>query len=258
MKLSERNTNESLGQVLALLGQRVRNGRTSKGLSRRALSELSGVSPRYLAQLESGVGNISIGVLLKIATVLEMTLAALLATALPLDNLRARRIALIGLRGAGKSTLGRLAAAELNTSFVELNTEIEAASGMPVGEVFALYGEAGYRRLECEALEKIVAEHDNLILAVAGGIVAAPRSYAYLETHFARIWLKARAEEHLKRVQMQGDERPMIGHQDALSDLKAILINRQGLYSRATAQVDTAGQAETESLAALLGAIERL
>ncbi len=276
-------------RFLATVGERVRAARARKGMSRRVLSEISGVSPRYLAQLESGKGNISIALLLKISSALDFSIEWLVseddpwnsqtamarylfgnATAVQrrrvldiletesIDNMRSGRIALIGLRGAGKSTLGRLAAARLGLPFLELNQEIEAASGMPVNEVFSLYGQDGYRRLERQALERIVATHETLILAVAGGIVSEPETYNYFLRHFGAIWLKARPQEHMARVQGQGDERPMVGNPDAMADLRRILSSREILYARAEAEIDTSGATLEESLHALLDTMHGL
>jgi len=271
---------------LGMVGARVRAARARKGMSRRVLSEMSGVSPRYLAQLESGKGNISIALLLKIAVALDFKVEwlvseddpwtsesasmrylfanatraqrshvlAVLESGRP-ETRRAGRIALIGLRGAGKSTLGRAAAERLNMPFLELNAEIESASGMPVNEVFSLYGQEGYRRLERQALERIVATHENLILAVAGGIVSEPDTYTYFLRHYYSIWLQASPDEHMARVQKQGDERPMVGNPDAMADLRRILASREALYARAEARVDTSGQTPAQSLETLLGRI---
>jgi XRE family transcriptional regulator, aerobic/anaerobic benzoate catabolism transcriptional regulator len=273
-------------KFLAMLGKRVRWARAKRTLSRQALSEMSGISLRYLAQLESGKGNVSVSLLLKIANALDIDLSDLVAadersdsssaglyhmfnqatpvqrqmalealrTVAPLD-LRAGRIALIGLRGAGKSTLGRLAAAEMDLPFLELDQEIESASGMPVNEVFSLYGQDVYRRLERQALEKIAASHDSLILAVAGGIVTDLETYAYCLHNFRTIWLKAPPEEHMARVRKQGDERPMSGNPDAMNDLRRILKSRETQYSKAQAIVDTSGCDVVESLQFLLAAI---
>lgn len=280
-------TDSQLENFLAMVGDRVRSARNRKGMSRRVLSEISGVSPRYLAQLEGGQGNISIALLMKIAAALDFNIEWLvgeddpwssetamarylfsnatrdqrrkvldiLETENP-ENTRARRIALIGLRGAGKSTLGRLAAAELGLPFLELNEEIEASIGMPVNEVFSLYGQDGYRRLERQALERIVATHENLILAVAGGIVSEPETYNYFLRHYNAIWLKAQPEEHMARVQGQGDERPMTGNPDAMMDLRNILNSREVLYAKASAEIDTSNSSQGESLAALLRTIK--
>ncbi len=271
---------------LARVGDRVRQARARKGMSRRELSERSGVSPRYLAQLEGGKGNISIALLQRVAEALDFNIEWLVAEEDPwtseaamarylfgkatrdqrrrvmaiLDgetpaSSRAGRIALIGLRGAGKSTLGRQAAAHLGLPFLELNDEIEAACGMPVNEVFSLYGQEGYRRLERQALERIVETHDSVILAVAGGIVSEPETYTYFLRHYTAIWLKARPEEHMARVQGQGDQRPMAGYSDAMADLKRILHSREALYAMAEAQVDTSNITQEESLRRLLDVI---
>ena len=218
---------------VSMVGDRVRMARARRGISRKVLSELSGVSQRYLAQLEGGQGNISIALLKRIAVALDhriewlvgeddpwnsdaLRVAALFRAAtveqkrrvlalLDPDNAgeqRGRRVALIGLRGAGKSTLGRLAAAARDIPFVELNAEIEATSGMPVNELMALYGQEGYRRLERHAVERIAAAHDSVILAVAGGIVSEPDTFNS-SCGTSTIWLKAKPEEHMSRVRKQ-------------------------------------------------------
>jgi XRE family aerobic/anaerobic benzoate catabolism transcriptional regulator len=274
-------------RLLVLVGERVRSARARMGLSRRALAEKSGVSQRYLAQLESGQGNISIGLLLRIARALDFRIEWLIADEDPwtseivmissllrsatreqrervLEILdpenpglrRARRIAMIGLRGAGKSTLGRLTAAHLKLPFLELNEDIEQASGMPVDELIALYGQEGYRHLERQSLERVVATRDTVVLAVAGGIVSQPETFNYLLRNFHTIWLKADPEEHMARVRGQGDERPMAGNPDAMAELRNILTSREALYSRAEAHVDTAKATLEESLAAVIGAID--
>lgn len=152
---------------------------------------------------------------------------------------RARRIALIGLRGAGKSTLGRMAAKRIGLPFLELNEEIEQASGMPVNEVIALYGQEGYRRLERQSLERIVATHSEIVLAAAGGIVSEPETFNYLLRNYHTIWLKASPEEHMARVRAQGDERPMAGNPEAMDELRSILMSREALYRIAEARVNT-------------------
>ena len=284
---SEDKEKAQIARLLATVGNRVRKARSLASLSRRALSEKSGVSQRYLAQLESGQGNISIALLLSIAHALDFKLEWLVAEDDPwssetgvismllpgatkeqllrvvelldpehINQKRAKRIALIGLRGAGKSTLGRLCADELGLTFLELNDEIQSASGIPVHEVIALYGQEGYRHLEHQALERVVATHEELVLAVAGGIVSQPDTFNYLLRNYHTIWLKAAPEEHMTRVREQGDERPMAGNGDAITELRTILKNREKLYERAEARVDTSCQTLDDSLAAVITVIK--
>jgi XRE family aerobic/anaerobic benzoate catabolism transcriptional regulator len=276
----------NIQRLLVSVGERVRNARARMGISRRMLAEKSGVSQRYLAQLEVGQGNISIGLLLRIAEALDfriewlvgeddpwtseiVSITSLLRSAtraqrervreiLVPENpgtRRAQRIAFIGLRGAGKSTLGRLAAAELGLPFKELNDDIQEASGMPAGEVMALYGPEGYRHLERQSLERLVALHDRLLLAAAGGIVSQPDTFKYLLRNYHTVWLKAEPEEHMTRVRGQGDERPMAGNPHAMAELRNILKSREVLYAQAEAHVDTSKSTLSESLQAVLEAI---
>jgi XRE family aerobic/anaerobic benzoate catabolism transcriptional regulator len=164
----------------------------------------------------------------------------------------------VGLRGAGKSTLGEMLGRRLGLSFIELNREIEEQSGMPVNEIMALYGQEGYRRLERQALERIVAVSDALVLAVAGGIVSEPETYGYLLRNFHTVWLKAAPEEHMQRVRAQGDERPMAGNPKAMDELKSILTSREALYARAEAMINTTGKPPNESLRELLEVVQSL
>jgi len=273
--------------LIARVGERVRKARELKGIPRRVLSDISGVSPRYLALLEAGEGNISIGLLQRVATALDhriewlvgeddpwtsdtLRMADLFRTAStetrtqvmsilspqPEHSLRARRICLIGLRGAGKSTLGARAGQALGIPFVELNREIEDQAGMAVTEVLALYGQEGYRRLEAQAISRIVATHDTMILAVAGGIVAEPETYKALLAQFHTIWVKAAPEDHMARVRAQGDTRPMAGNPEAMEQLRHILTSREALYDQARARLDTSGRSEDQSLSDLLALIE--
>lgn len=273
----------SVKDLIARVGDRVRKARERRGIPRRVLSEISGVSPRYLAQLEAGEGNISIGLLQRVAVALDhriewlvgeddpwtsdaVRVADLFRVANtevqqsvlqvlnpePAQVMRAQRICLVGLRGAGKSTLGARLGNALGVPFVELNAEIEEQSGMPVDEVMALYGQEGYRKLEAQAVSRVIATHETLILAVAGGIVAEPETYNSLLSHFHTIWLRASPSEHMDRVRAQGDERPMAGNPEAMEQLKSILQSREALYDKARAQLDTAGQTIDTSLEALL------
>jgi len=270
---------------VAKVGEEVRRARERKGLTRKRLSELSGVSLRYLAQLEAGEGNISIALLHRVAAALDARVEALVggegapeaarvaalyraaspaARARVLEILdpeargRRQRIALIGLRGAGKTTLGRRLGESLGLPFVELNREIEAQSGMAVNEVIALYGQEGYRRLERQALERVVATQDRLVLAAAGGLVTAPDTFSFLRAHFHTVWLKAAPEEHMQRVRAQGDERPMAGNPKAMEELNALLAGREALYASAAATVDTSGRTPAASAADLERAVRAL
>lgn len=273
-------------EFIRVVGERVRVARARKAVSRKALSEASGVSLRYLAQLEGGEGNISISLLRRISKALDHRIEWLVGDDDPWtsdavrvasqfraasseqrrrvlsildpensDMQRGQRIALIGLRGAGKSTLGRLAAEALDVPFVELNAEIEQNSGMPVNEVLAMYGQEGYRRLERHALEQLAASPNPIILAVAGGIVSEPDTYNILLRNFHTIWLKAKPQEHMGRVRKQGDLRPMAGNPAAMDELRSILTSRESLYSRAETQIDTSEKTVDQSLADVISVI---
>lgn len=275
-------------QVVQRLARRVAKLRKLRGMPRRVLSERSGVSPRYLAQLEAAEGNISLRLLHRVAQALDVPVVALLADAPPMERdarqiatlfqnatpkvqdqvrallapqdpgfLRAGRICLIGLRGAGKSTLGKLAGKALNLPFVELNAEIETAAQMPLSDVMAFYGEAGYRRLEAEALAQVTATHDRVVLAVAGGLVAEPDTFAHLLERFHTVWITTSPAEHMQRVRAQGDHRPMQGNPAAMAQLKDLLQARTPLYARADAQVDTANRVVGSSLNDLLAVIAK-
>ncbi|MEP3629557.1 MAG: helix-turn-helix transcriptional regulator [Hyphomicrobiales bacterium] len=278
----EINTSEFIAKV----GERVRRARKMRGISRRILSERSGISQRYLAQLELGSGNISIALLLKVAVGLgepiesfivdhentddahhaitlfkkadDQTKAQVLAILDPeaARQHRHKRIALIGLRGAGKSTLGAIAGERLQTQFMELNDEIERSNGMSVNETIELYGQEGYRLLERQAIEKIATAKEQIILAVAGGIVSEPETFNYLLRHYHTIWIKAAPEEHMDRVRAQGDERPMAGNPEAFQQLRQILTSREAHYQRASTVVDTTRTSLEMSTQALLSMIE--
>ncbi|MEX0343375.1 MAG: helix-turn-helix transcriptional regulator [Rhizobiaceae bacterium] len=284
-----RSGEDQAERFVALVGQRVRQARQQKAISRRALSELSGVSQRYLAQLESGAGNISVALLYKISSALGYTPDRLLGPDDPWDpesadflrlfraagadqrqkamailnpvgpaESRLARVCLIGLRGAGKTTLGKHLAQDLSVEFVELNHIIEEQSGMPIAEIMALYGEEGYRRLERQAVDSVIDSHDKVVLSVGGGIVSNAETFAGLLRHFHTCWLKARPEEHMNRVLKQGDRRPMAGNPQAMEDLKSILTSREALYAKADVMVDTSEQSVRQSRADLLEAVTQL
>ncbi|MDR2240874.1 MAG: helix-turn-helix transcriptional regulator [Zoogloeaceae bacterium] len=261
---------------LLQLGAHVRDARTRHGLSRKALAGKSGVSERYLAQLESGQGNISILLLRQVAAALqapltellgerdghpiELTLLvqyleklspkkltqakAILSSAFgeqdPLE--RRNRIALIGLRGAGKSTLGKNLAEHLGAPFVELDDEIEREAGVPSSEIFSLYGQSAYRRFEKRCLERIIEHNEHVVIAAGGGLVTAAQTYELLRSACYTVWVKTTPEEHMQRVIAQGDLRPMHGREEAMADLRRILAERSDLYGLADDVIDTSNK----------------
>lgn len=275
--LAEQSTSDA--QFLATLGRRVRDIRERKAMTRKRLARDADVSERYLGQLELGDGNISVMLLRRVAAALDVNLVELLMAEQQgsirrfLENIpshrlehvmsrlvrefgrdeahRRKRIALVGVRGAGKSTLGAMLAGSLRIPFIELNREIEREAGLPVAEVFALYGQPGYRRFERRTLERVLAGTDSAVLSVAGGIVGDEEAFELLLNACFTIWLRARPEEHMSRVLAQGDLRPMAGNEQAMDDLKRILAAREALYGRADASVDTSGQTPKQSLVRL-------
>jgi len=272
------------------LGERVRSLRARRGMTRRALALASDVSERHLANLELGVGNASILVLRQIARALDCPLAELLGDetaaspewllirdllrgrsddalrrarlalaelygeAGPADA-RASRIALVGLRGAGKSTLGQMLADELEVPFVELNREIERVAGCGLGEIHNLLGAAAYRRYERRALEETIQLYPDAVIATPGGIVSDPATFNLLLSHCRTVWLKALPEEHMQRVIAQGDLRPMSGNQEAMDDLRRILAGRSAFYAKADLQFETGGKSADEAAAGLREAV---
>ncbi len=273
--------------LLSGLGGRVRDLRAQRGMTRKILARDSGVSERYLAQLESGSGNGSVLLLAKVAAALNVPVTALLqaeARVAPemreINGLikrlskpqlktardlllrefdaevraRMRRIALVGLRGAGKSSLGAALAKRLAVPFVELDREVEREANTSLNEIFMLYGQAGYRRHERAALERVLERQPRAVIATGGSIVSETDTYDLLLASCFTVWLKAAPEEHMARVVAQGDTRPMRGNREAMDDLRRILVTRAPLYGRADAVVDTSGRvldASLEELAAL-------
>lgn len=274
---------------LVQLGERVRAARARRGMSRKILARASGVSERYLAQLEAGKGNISISLLRKVAEAMsvpvpdlvregnerpvELTLLIrklerlqpeLLAEAsralndalnLGAPAHRLDRIALIGLRGAGKSTIGALLADQLAVPFVEMAQEIEQTAGMDIDHIFDLSGQGAYRRYERRALEDVLARHAECVIATGGSLVSEPETYDLLLDQCFTVWLRASPEEHMRRVRDQGDTRPMEGSGEAMADLKRILETRHSLYARADAVVDTSNRSSDAALNALMNAL---
>ena len=237
------STAQQEAAFLARLGERVRAWRAEHGSTRKALAAASGVSERYLAQLESGQGNISILLLRKLSRAMSVPVESLVredTSAAP------RRIALLGLRGAGKSTLGERLAAALNVPFVELDREVEREAGVKLGEVFTMYGQEAFRRFERRALERVLRTHDRAVIAAGGSIVNDPDSYRLLLENCRTVWLKAKPEEHMSRVIAQGDMRPFEGktrgRSAALDEIRKLLSDRDSLYSRAGVTIDTSGR----------------
>jgi XRE family aerobic/anaerobic benzoate catabolism transcriptional regulator len=232
---------------LARLGERVRAWRTEHGTTRRQLAGLSGVSERYLAQLEAGRGNISVLLLRKVARAMGVAVEFLVKDDQSIDRAR-ERIALIGLRGAGKSTLGRKLAQTLGVSFVELDQEVEKEAGARLGEVFAMYGQDAFRRFERRALERVLNQHERAVIAAGGGLVTDPETYELLLERCLCVWLKASPEEHMARVIAQGDMRPFKGRSAALDEIRRLLAERDPLYGRAPICVQTSGRTQKQTL----------
>jgi XRE family aerobic/anaerobic benzoate catabolism transcriptional regulator len=268
---------EAKHPLLAALGERVRNLRAQRGLTRKAVAVAADVSERHLANLEYGIGNASILVLQQVAGALHCSLAELVGdvtTSSPewllirellenrseadlrrvrvalgellgtasVDPARHRRIALVGLRGAGKSTLGQMLADDLELPFVELSRDIEKLAGCSVREIHDLYGTNAYRRYERRALEEAVQIHSEVVIATPGGIVSDPATFNELLAHCTTVWLQALPEEHMGRVAAQGDTRPMAASREAMEDLRRILNGRAAFYSKADLSVDTSGK----------------
>ena len=286
------NGTHDTAAFLAAIGAEVRKHRAKRGMTRRQLAHASETSERYLAQIESGAGNPSVSVLRAIAQALDLPTAALLPEAgartaelsaiidllaqVPEKELaalaseiavrvalnagadRSRRIALVGLRGAGKSTLGRMLAQHLNWPFIELDRRVEENYGASIPDLIEMAGTATFRRHERTALERVIAEHEAAIITTAGGIVSNPETYALLLRRTHTVWIKARPEEHMSRVMAQGDFRPMAQNRGAMADLVAILDARRADYARAEAEVDTSGDSLEHSFAKLLRVITQL
>ena len=234
---------------LSAVGAAVRTQRERRGWSRRQLAAHSGVSERFLAQLETGDGNISLRRFAEVAHALGTTPSVLLAAADAPSQVRP--IALLGVRGAGKSAVGEALARKLGVAFVELDHLIEEAAGLPLSEVFAVHGEAYYRRIEREVLTRVLAQPSPMVLATGGSIVNDPTNYGLLRARCHTIWLRARPEDHWNRVVAQGDQRPMAENPHAFAELRALLAAREKLYARAEHTVDTTGRRVAQVVAEL-------
>ena len=266
------------------LGERVRTLRNQRGMTRKALAQHAKVSERYLAQLEAGLGNCSIVLLRRIARAIGLPVTQLVHDGAepPLDLVLLtqflerlapdmlvearklvtehfsspsedrRRIALIGLRGGGKSTLGRLLAEHLDVPFIELDREIERRSGANLSEIFDMFGQETFRRAEREALDDVLRRHPHFVIATSGSIVTEPGTLELLLASCFTVWVRAEPEEHMKRVMAQGDMRPMANNARAMEDLVSILKSREPLYAKAEAVLATTGKTPEQNLAELL------
>ena len=289
---------EEKNPFLVALGDRVRALRARRGMTRKAVALAADVSERHLANLEYGVGNASILILLQVTGALQCSLAELIGditTSSPewlllrelLENRdeatlhrvrvavgqmlgtggssfggargmqRSPRVALVGLRGAGKSTLGKMLADDLGFSFVELSRDIEQFAGCSISEIQALYGQNAYRRYERRALEEAIQIHPEAVIATPGGIVSDAATFNQLLQHCTTVWLQASPEDHMKRVTAQGDLRPMAASKEAMEDLKGILAGRAAFYSKADFRLDTSRQALEATFAALRGLVRQ-
>jgi len=274
---------------LRRLGERVRMLRNRRGMTRKALAQHAKVSERYLAQLEAGLGNGSIVLLRRIARALGLPVTQLVhegaepaldlvllsqflerlsppalaqARGLLLSHFsesskdeRQRRIALIGLRGSGKSTLGRMLAERIGVPFIELDREIEKRSGATLSEIFDMFGQETFRRAEREALDEVLRQHRNFVIATSGSIVTEPGTLELLLASCFTVWVRAEPEEHMKRVMAQGDMRPMANSARAMEDLISILRSREPLYAKAECTLSTTGKTPEQNLAELLRVI---
>jgi XRE family transcriptional regulator, aerobic/anaerobic benzoate catabolism transcriptional regulator len=237
---------------LSLLGDRVRAWRSGQRMTRKALAAASGVSERYLAQLEAGEGNISVLLLRKVARAMGVPVESLVREERPAE----KSIALLGLRGAGKSTLGEKLAESLDLPFVELDKEVEREAGAELGEVFAMYGQDAFHRFERRALERVLAQHDRAVIATGGSLVTDAGTYKLLRDRCTCVWLKASPEEHMSRVIAQGDMRPFKGRSAALDEIRQLLAERDDLYRRADLVLDTSGKSARASLSQLLSLVK--
>jgi XRE family aerobic/anaerobic benzoate catabolism transcriptional regulator len=273
---TEESAEQDKNAFLVALGERVRSLRARRGMTRKALSLAAHVSERHLANLEYGEGNASILVLLQVAGALQCSLAEMMGDVttsnpewllirqllggrseadlrpvrLAIAQMLGRsgtgsvsaRIALVGLRGAGKSTLGQMLAEDLGCAFVELSREIEKLAGCSVSEIQALYGQNAYRRYERRALEEAIEAYPEAVIATPGGLVSDLAAFNDMLTHCTTVWLQAEPEDHMRRVIAQGDMRPMAASKEAMDDLRGILAGRAAFYSKAQLRINTSAQ----------------
>ncbi len=274
---------------LEFVGQKVRDARSRRGMTRKMLAHEADVSERHLAQIELGEGNVSIILLKRITTALNIPMGEVFSAEKPngaaedalrrilaqiperqlnaaaarlvaefgaSDRDRYGRIALIGLRGAGKSTLGSMLAADLGVPFVELDKEIEKDAGTDLSEIFSLYGQTGYRRIEKKALDRVLRTRPRAVISIGGGVVSEKETYDQLLGSCFTVWVKAKPEEHMSRVMAQGDFRAMADNAEAMEDLRRILEAREPLYRKADVHLETSRESVEQSFAKLKQAIQ--
>ena len=229
--------------ILYQIGRRVRARRTSMGWTLREIAERSGVSSRFLWDLEAGKGNISVARLVDVANALDIPIVSLMST----DGEQKRVVALVGLRGAGKSTIGKALAKRLGVRFLELDTLIERDTNLTLGELFSLHGEAYYKRRAYDLLMKLLMQNEPMVVAIGGSIVTDPETWQLLKRRTHTVWLKASPENHWKRVLGQGDTRPMANRTSAMAELRSILSLRSPLYAEAEQMIDTNSVGTTEA-----------
>jgi XRE family transcriptional regulator, aerobic/anaerobic benzoate catabolism transcriptional regulator len=276
-------------EFLLFVGAKVREARSRRGMTRKMLAREADVSERHLAQLELGEGNVSIVLLRRITTALNIPIAEVFTAEKPntvaeialrqilgrvpasqleevvsrlrrefgeSERARCGRIALIGLRGAGKSTLGSKLAEDLHIPFVELDQEIERDAGMELSEIFSLYGQTGYRRIEKKTLDRVLQQHERAVISIGGGVVSEKDTYDQLLANCFTVWIKAHPEEHMSRVVAQGDLRAMADNAEAMEDLRRILEAREPLYRRADVQLETSRESIEQSFLKLKQAVQ--
>ena len=230
--------------LLSQIGERVRTRRTTMGWTLPEIADRSGVSSRFLSDLEAGKGNISVARLADVAQALDVPMVSLL----PSDEKQTPAIALVGLRGAGKSTIGKSLSKHLGVAFVELDTLIEKEANLSLGELFSLHGESYYKRLAYDILLKLLARNEPMVIATGGSVVTDPETWQLLKRRTHTVWVKATPEDHWKRVLVQGDIRPMANRTSAMGELRSILSLRAPLYAEAAQTIDTSSVRVSEAV----------
>jgi XRE family transcriptional regulator, aerobic/anaerobic benzoate catabolism transcriptional regulator len=239
--------------LLSQIGARVRTRRISMGWTLREIAERSGVSSRFLSDLEGGKGNISVARLADVARALDVPLVALL----PSDDEQSLVVSLVGLRGAGKSTIGKSLAKHLRVSFLELDTLIEKEANLSLAELFSLHGESYYKRLAYDLLLRLLAQSEQKVIATGGSVVTDPETWQLLKRRTHTVWVKASPEDHWKRVLGQGDTRPMANRTSAMAELRSILSLRAPLYAEAAQTIDTSAVRVTEAVRLVSAALRQ-